>query len=112
KWEADFLAKMQDVDGGFYFLVYPRTRRYENNVTHDKTHSQIVWRKNTSVTAAAVAALAQCASSPRFKKQFPEATASYLGKAKKGWAFLETAIAKHGKDGAYQKLSHYGDEFM
>ncbi|MEO7677488.1 MAG: glycoside hydrolase family 9 protein, partial [Verrucomicrobiota bacterium] len=24
KWEADFLAKLQDADGGFYFLVYPR----------------------------------------------------------------------------------------
>jgi hypothetical protein len=26
KWEADFLAKMQDADGGFYFLVFPRDR--------------------------------------------------------------------------------------
>jgi len=26
KWEADFLAKMQDADGGFYFLVYPKGR--------------------------------------------------------------------------------------
>src|SRR5208282_6354796 len=29
KWEADFLAKMQDSDGGFYFLVYPQNREYE-----------------------------------------------------------------------------------
>jgi hypothetical protein len=36
----------------------------------------------------------------------------YLAKAKKGWAFLERAIAKYGKDGAYQKITHYGDEFM
>jgi len=112
KWEADFLARMQDTDGGFYFLVYPRNRRYENNVTPDKGDSQIVWPKNTSATAASVAVLAQCASSPRFKKQFPEAASGYLAQAKKGWAFLEAAIAKHGKDGAYQKLSHYGDEFM
>ena len=27
KWEADFLAKMQDTDGGFYFLVYPSEPR-------------------------------------------------------------------------------------
>ena len=33
KWEADFLAKMQDADGGFYFLVYPREREYEIDVT-------------------------------------------------------------------------------
>jgi hypothetical protein len=32
KWEADFLAKMQDADGGFYFLVYPKGREYESNV--------------------------------------------------------------------------------
>jgi hypothetical protein len=56
--------------------------------------------------------LAQCASSPTFKKQFPEAAAQYLEKAKKGWAFLERAIDKFGKDGAYQKITHYGDEFM
>ncbi len=36
KWEADFLAKMQDADGGFYFLVYPREREYESNVTPDQ----------------------------------------------------------------------------
>jgi hypothetical protein len=112
KWEADFLAKMQDADGGFYFLVYPRNREYENNVTPDHGDPQIVFPKTTAVTAAATAALAQCASSPTFKKQFPEAAALYLTKAKKGWQFLERAIAKYGRDGAYQKITHYGNEFM
>jgi Glycosyl hydrolase family 9/Cellulase N-terminal ig-like domain len=112
KWEADFLAKMQDADGGFYFLVYPRDREYEFDVTPDHGDPQIVFPKTTSATAAATAALAQCASSPTFKKQFPEAAALYLDKAKKGWDFLEHAIAKFGKDGAYQKITHYGDEFM
>ena len=112
KWEADFLAKMQDADGGFYFLVYPRDREYEFDVTPDHGDPQIVFPKTTSATAAATAALAQCASSPTFKKQFPEAAALYLDKAKKGWDFLERAIAKFGKDGAYQKITHYGDEFM
>ena len=112
KWEADFLAKMQDADGGFYFLVYPRDRTYENNVTPDQGDPQVVFPKTTSVTAAATAALAQCASSPTFKKQFPEAASLYLEKARKGWGFLERAIAKFGKDGAYQKITHYGDEFM
>jgi len=112
KWEADFLAKMQDADGGFYFLVYPRDRRYENNVLPDHGDPQVVWPKTTAVTAAAVAALAQCASSPRFKTQFPEAARQYLEKAKAGWAFLERAIAKYGQDGAYQKITHYGDDFM
>lgn len=112
KWEADFLAKMQDADGGFYFLVYPRDREYEIDVLPDHGDPQIVYPKTTAVTAAAVAALAQCASSPKFKQQFPDAAALYLDKAKKGWAFLERAIAKYGKDGAYQKITHYGDDSM
>ncbi len=112
KWEADFLAKMQDDDGGFYFLVYPRDRRYENNVPPDKGDPQIVWPKNTAATAAAVAALAQISSSPLFQKQFPEAAALYRKKALAGWDFLTAAIAKHGRDGAYQKLTHYGDDFI
>jgi hypothetical protein len=112
KWEADFLAKMQDADGGFYFLVYPRGRQYEYNVLPDKGDPQVVFPKTTAVTAAAVAALAQTASSPLFKKQFPDAATNYLAKAEKGWKFLERAIAKYGRDGSYQKITHYGDEFM
>lgn len=109
KHEADFLAKMQDTDGGFYFLVYPRERKYEDNVLPDRGDPQIVAPKNTSATAASVAALAQTASSPAFRKQFPEEAALYLEKAKKGWAFLERAWAKHGRDRCYQRLTHYGD---
>ncbi len=112
KWEADFLAKMQDADGGFYFLVYPREREYEIDVLPDHGDPQIVYPKTTAATAAAVAALAQCASSPKFKQQFPEAAALYLEKAKKGWTFLERASVKYGRDGAYQKITHYGDDSM
>ena len=112
KYEADFLAKMQDKDGGFYFLVYPRGREYENDVTPDKGDPQVVFPKNTAVTAAATAALAQCASSPSFRTKFPTEASNYLAKAKRGWTFLQQAIARYGKDGAYQKITHYGDEFM
>jgi hypothetical protein len=112
KWEADFLARMQDADGGFYFLVYPRDREYETDVLPDHGDPQVVFPKTTSVTAAATAALAQCASSPRFKKEFGAAASQYLEQAKKGWQFLEKAIAKYGKDGAYQKITHYGDTFQ
>jgi len=111
KWEADFLAKMQDADGGFYFLVYPQNREYESNVTPDHGDPQVVWPKTTSVTAASVAALAQCATSPLFKQTYPAAAAAYLAKAKLGWQFLTNAIAKYGKNGAYQKITHYGDNF-
>jgi hypothetical protein len=112
KWEADFLAKMQDADGGFYFLVYPRDRKYEDNVPPDEGDPQVVYPKNTSATAAAVAALAQASSSPAFRREFPAAAADYLAKALNGWAFLQRAIAAHGRDGAYQKLTHYGDAYM
>jgi Glycosyl hydrolase family 9/Cellulase N-terminal ig-like domain len=112
KWEADFLAKMQDEDGGFYFLVYPLHRPYEDNVLPDHGDPQVVFPKTTAMTAAAVAALAQAGSSPLFKKQFPEAATNYLAKAKKGWGFLERAITKYGMDGSYQKITHGGDTFM
>ena len=46
-----------------------------------------------------------------FKKQFPDAATNYLARAQRGWGFLTNAIAKYGKDGAYQKLTHYGDAF-
>ncbi len=111
KWEADFLAKLQDTDGGFYFLVYPRERAYENDVTPDKGDPQVVWPKNTASTAAAVAALAQAGSSPTFKKHYPKVAARYLEQARLGWKFLQSAIAKHELAGAYQKLTHYGDNF-
>jgi hypothetical protein len=112
KWEADYLAKIQDADGGFYFLVYPRERAYENNVTPDNGDPQVVWPKTTAVTAAAVAALAETASSPRFRSTYPTEAAAYLAKAKAGWQFLINAINRYGKDGAYQKITHYGNEFM
>jgi hypothetical protein len=111
KWEADFLAKLQDDDGGFYFLVYPRERRYESNVLPDAGDPQVVWPKNTAVTAAAVAALAQSASSPHFKKYFPDDAARYLAQARRGWEFLMRALETHGREGAYQRLTHYGDNF-
>lgn len=114
KWELDFLAKLQDADGGFYFLVYPRNRRYEDDVSlvgNDLGDEQVVFPKTTAATAAAVAALAQAASSPKFKAAFPGEAAAYLAKAKKGWQFLENAWAKYGRDGAYQKITHYGNEF-
>jgi hypothetical protein len=111
KWEADFLAKMQDSDGGFYFLVYPRNRAYESDVLPQHGDPQVVWPKTTAATAAALAALAEAGSSPLFKRQFPQAARLYLQKARLGWSFLTAAIAAHGKDGSYQKLTAYGDTF-
>ncbi len=111
KWEADYLTKIQDADGGFYFLVYPIDEEYESNVLPENGSAQVVWPKNTAVTAAAVAALAECASSPNFKQHYPAAAALYMQKAQLGWQFLTNAIARHGKAGAYQKITFYGDDF-
>ncbi len=112
KKETDFLAKMQDADGGFYFLVYPKERRYEDNVLPEQGDQQIVWPKNTLATAAAVAALAEAGSSPAFMDHFPDEAADYLQKAELGWDFLVQAIAEHGYDGSYQQLTHYGTVFF
>jgi hypothetical protein len=112
KWETDFLAKMQDADGGFYFLVYPRNREYEFDVLPDAGDTQVVFPKNTAATAAAVAALAQTASSPAFRAHFPEEADLYLQKALAGWDFLQSAFAHFGRDGSYQKMTHYGDSFI
>jgi regulation of enolase protein 1 (concanavalin A-like superfamily) len=114
KWEADFLAKLQDTDGGFYFLVYPKDRQYEDTDTltgTDLGDPQVVFPKTTAVTAAAVGALAEAGSSPTMKAQFPTEAANYIAKAKLGWQFLQKAIAAHGRDGSYQKITHYGNQF-
>jgi hypothetical protein len=111
KWEADFLAKMQDADGGFYYAVNPINRQYEFNVLPENGDPQVVWPKNTSATASAVAALAQCASSPHMKQFYPQAASNYWAKARLGWTFLTNAIAQKGLAGAYQKIQGFGDDF-
>ncbi|WP_221285038.1 glycoside hydrolase family 9 protein [Haloferula luteola] len=111
KIEADFLAKMQDDDGGFFFLVYPKHRKYEDDVLPEDGDEQVVWPKNTASTAAAVGALADLGSSPLFQQQFPSEAALYLQKAAAGWQFLLEAIEEHGLEGSYQKITHYGHIF-
>ncbi len=116
KWEADFLAEMQDADGGFYYSVYSIDREYESNVLPENGDPQVVWPKNTASTAAGVAALAQCASSPAFRRTYPTAASNYLAKALLGWQFLTNAIATnsstYGSGGQYQAIQHFGDDFM
>jgi hypothetical protein len=110
KWEADFLVKMQDADGGFYFLVYPINEEYEG-VLPQNGEAQVVWPKNTSVSAAATAAMAEAGSSPSMKRYYPNEAASYLAAAEKGWAFLQAATAKYGSS-RYQKLTFYSDDWQ
>lgn len=111
KWEADFLVKMQDSDGGFYYMIHPQQREYEYDVLPEDGDPQIVWPKNTATTAAVVAALAQCASSPRFRAAYPEAASNYWATAMRGWDFITNALATFGEDGAYQRIMHFDDAF-
>ncbi len=111
KWEADFLVRMQDTDGAFFYSVYPQYREYEFDVLPENGDPQVVWPKNTATTAAAVAALAECSSSPLFKRLYPQAASNYWSKAQLGWNFLTQAIAQFGFDGAYQKIQHFDDDF-
>ncbi|MEI6246831.1 MAG: glycoside hydrolase family 9 protein, partial [Acidobacteriota bacterium] len=110
-WEIDFLLRMQDDDGGWFFLVQPRDRSYESNVLPDAGDPQVVFPKNTSATAAAVAALAQAASTPAFRQASPVTARRALAAAERGWAFLHRAWAAHGRQGAYQMVTAYGDVF-
>ena len=110
--EARFLAKLQDRDGGFFFLVYPEDRKYEDDVRPDETGGQIVFPKNTAATAAAAAALAQIGGSPHLVGLDAAEAKRFVQQAERAWGFLERAWAKHGRDGAYQRISHYGDVFM
>ncbi len=107
--EARFLLKMQDDDGGFLFLVYPRDRAYELDVLPENGDPQVVFPKNTGATAACTGALAQLAASPALKKTDPALAASCLDAAERGYGFLQRAIAKHGFEGSYQAISHYGN---
>jgi hypothetical protein len=111
KWEADYLVKMQDTDGGFFFLVYPLNRKYEGDVLPENGDSQIVFPKNIISTAAVTGALAELGSSPQFAKHYPKEAKAYLESAKKGYKFLKDAIAKHGLEGSHQVISHYGGLF-
>jgi hypothetical protein len=113
-WEIDFLSRLQDTDGGFYFLVYPTNRQYEADVSlvpPDLGDPQCVFPKTTSATAAAVGALAEAGSSPYMKKYFPTNAANYMARAVKGYQFLSNAISKYGRAGSYQTIQQYGNSY-
>jgi hypothetical protein len=111
KWEADFIAEMQDEGGLFFYLVYPQDRAYESNVLPSQGDPQIVWPKNTYASAAAIAALAEIGSSPLFVKQFPSDAPRLLQAAEKGWTALQAALTANGQVGAYQFI-YQDDEYL
>ena len=112
KWEADFIAKMQDSDGGFFSMVNPRTRRFENDVTPSEGDRQVVWPKTLIATGVAVGALAQLGHSPAFRAVYPNVANRYREQALRGWDFIEAAVAEHGILGGHQRIFHYGERFQ
>jgi hypothetical protein len=113
-WEIDFLSRLQDADGGFYFLVYPTNRQYEANaslVAPNLGDPQCVFPKTMSSTAAAVGALAEAGSSPYMIKYYPTNAALYMAEAVKGYQFLQAGIAKYGRAGSYQAIQQYGNAY-
>lgn len=108
KWAADYLLKIQDDDGGFFWLCNPKVGRYEleESLTGSSVGvTQVLWPKTTASTAAAVGALAELGSSPRFRSEYGTVVAdSYIAAAVDGWDFLMNAIATHGLTGSFQAL--------
>ena len=106
KWELDFILRMQDTDGGFFYRVYPQNRRYEADCLPEAGDNQVVYPKNTASTAGGVAALAQAASSQAMKYYYPQAAARYLQAALKGYQFLQNAFNQYGEAGSYQQIGY------
>jgi hypothetical protein len=112
KWEADYVAKLQDTDGGFYFLVYPkgprirvqrhaRPRRPPGRLAEEHGGNR---RRRRGACAVRLVARSSGGTTPR-------PAARYLQQARLGWRFLTAAVARYGKAGAYQKLTFYGDRY-
>jgi hypothetical protein len=111
KWEADYIAKMQDTDGGFFSMVNPQDRRFENDVLPSEGYRQAVWPKTLISSGVAVGALAQLGNSPAFRAVYPQAAEGYREQALRGWDFIEAAVEKHGILGGHQRIFHYGEKF-
>ncbi|MEM7384286.1 MAG: immunoglobulin-like domain-containing protein, partial [Verrucomicrobiota bacterium] len=122
-YEADFLVKMQDTDGGFYNAVLPKTRRFEADVLPaDSTDTQIVLPKSAIATAAAVAALAEIGSSPCLIAEDAAKAQVYRDAAVAGWDFLADDAQVFAPNPANpsdfiidgsksQVIFHYGEAF-
>lgn len=130
KWEADFLAGVAEQDQsnnnayGFYYLVYPRYGEYEGGPPNNGVE-QVVWPKQSAVTAAGIAALLQAANSTAFANAYPAEAARYRTIALTSWTYLKSKIEFYGGDyggqetgtdrmrpsSAYQYVQHFGNEF-
>lgn len=106
KWDADYLLKIQDSDGGVAFLVYPFDQNYESNPPGP--YQQVLYPKTTTSTAAAGAALAFAGSSPTLKQVYPDAASNYVARARLSYQFCTNAFAQYGRTNSYDVVYSYG----
>ncbi|MEM7386827.1 MAG: glycoside hydrolase family 9 protein, partial [Verrucomicrobiota bacterium] len=116
-FEADFLARMQDTDGGFFTAVLPKTRRFEADVLPaGSVDEQIVLPKSVTATAAALAALAEAGSSSAVTEHDPARALDFRRRAARAWDFLaeEAGVfdaSGHLNEATHQDVFHYGQAF-
>ncbi len=85
RWELDWLARMQEADGGLPHKV--STLAWFDDMPHISTHTQYIVQKKTSDTALAAAAFAMAARV--FEPYDATLAASYLARAKLAWQLLQ-----------------------
>lgn len=114
KIDADWLTGIQDTDGGFYHILRPKDRSYDNDQSLQvgaAGDTYIGYPKSTTATASAAAALAQIGSSPTFRNQYGTGLGNlYITGAIKAWDYLQAVFAASGRNSTYQKVYFYSDE--
>jgi len=85
--EADFLAKMQDADSGFYFLVYLAQREYENDVRPKMATRRLSGQKTRRQRGGGRRARAMLVRRLFSKNNFRRPRPITLRRPKLGWRF-------------------------
>lgn len=106
KWDADYLLKIMDTDGGVAFLLYPSDKTYENNAP-DKAQQQVLYPKTVTSTAQAAAALYVMGTSPTVKAIWPDAATNYTTHAELAFGFVTNCMATYGATNAYDIVYKY-----
>lgn len=113
RWELDWILRMQDKDGGFFFKV--ATLKWDGMVMpHEATGPRHVIGKSTTSTLNGTAVLAQ--ASRTFAATDPEFAKICLAKARHGWEWATKhpaveAPSETGGSGGYGD-QEFRDEFL
>ena len=116
KWNLDWLATMQDEDGGVYHKIGTLNWAGEFEMPDEDTRQRYAIGKGTAATLDFAAMLAQASRIyAAFETEFPGVSATWLSQAEDAWdwAMANPNVAYSGNDsgsGAYGDSS-FGDEF-